>query len=73
MKIFKKKKSRGKISSKLFHTAFQNYSLKMMEPSRAGPLLWSLEVEMAKIFHKNPRVDHNVQNDAMKLPETIAR
>ena len=40
------------------------------------PLLACLEsgkVEMAKILLRNPRVDLNVQNDAGKFPETIAR
>ena len=40
------------------------------------PLLFCLErgkVEMAKIIIKNPRVDLNMQNDAGKFPETIAR
>ena len=31
------------------------------------------EMEMAKTLLKNPRVDLNVQNDAGKFPETIAR
>ena len=40
------------------------------------PLLYCLErgeVEMAKIILKNPRVDLNVQTNAGKFPETIAR
>ena len=40
------------------------------------PLLFCLEngkVEKAKTLLKNPRVDLNVQNDAGKFPETIAR
>ena len=46
------------------------------DPAGGTPLfygLMELDLELAKIIIKNPSVDLNVQNDAGKFPETIAR